>query len=373
MDNTYIWQGEGWHHFSWDHAAVDSLLTLAKSVQRDFYRHSSFLRLQDQGEILVQEALTTSAIEGEFLDSASIRSSVARRLGLPQAGLPDISRHSDGLVEVLIDATIRYQEPLTEGRLFGWHAALFPTGYSGMHKIKVGAWRTLSSPMEVISGPMGKEKVHFEAPPSSQVIKEMNQFLAWWESPDQEISGILRAGIAHFWFVTIHPFEDGNGRITRAITDMALAQDEKSGKRLYSLSSQILADKKRYYEVLEKTQKGSGDITEWLLWFLTLFVQSIQHSHKLIEKSILIGKFYLFHAATALNERQRKVLIKLLDALHDEFEGGMNNKKYCHITKTSTETSKRDLKDLVEKSVLLQNEGGGRSTSYRLNRSFVDV
>lgn len=320
-----------------------------------------------QAEVLVEEAFTTAAIEGEKLDRDSIRSSVARRLGLPTAGLPPTVRHVDGLVEMLIDATSRHDDPLSRDRLKGWHAALFPTGYSGMHKILIGEWREGSDPMRVVSGPIGKERVHYEAPPAHRLEGEMAQFLEWWHSPSPEImDGLIRAGLAHFWFVSIHPFEDGNGRIARAITDMALAQDECTGRRLYSMSAQINAERDDYYRVLERNQRGDGDVTDWQVWFLGCLERSIHRSEAEVQTALQKARFWQSHAETDLNERQRKVVNRLLDAGPGKFEGGLTNRKYVGMTKVSRETAKRDIADLVGKGILVRNPGGGRSVSYDL-------
>ena len=364
----YIWQNNSWTNFTWESEKLVSSLSNAKKAQGYILGQADFFELRYLGEIIAEEAYTTSAIEGENLDKDAIRSSVAKRLGLPTAGLTKETRNSDGLVELLIDAIRGHDKRLTKERIWGWQASLFPTGFSGIHKISVGEWRKGDTPMQVISGPMGKEKVHFEAPPSTSVEKEMIKFLDWWNTPPDELDGLIRAAIAHLWFVTIHPFDDGNGRIARAITDMALAQDEKINKRLYSLSSQIIKDKKNYYDILEKTQKGQGDITEWINWFLDMFYRSIENSKSKIEKSLYIGKFYKFYAQVELNERQKKVIQRLLDCLPEDFRGGLTNKNYVAMTKISPGTAKRDLADLVNKSILIPNEGKGRSVSYRLNR-----
>ena len=366
----YVWQNESWTDFTWKIEEVFTALMKAKKAQGYILAQSEFFELRDLAEIITDEAYTTSFIEGEDLDKNAIRSSVARRLGLPTGGLPEVKRNADGLVEILIDATTNYSTPLVKERLFAWHAALFPTGHSGMHKIKVAEWRAPGTPMQVVSGPMGKEKVHYVAPPSEEVPKEVEKFIKWWNKPPAELDGIVRAAIAHFWFVSIHPFEDGNGRLARCITDMALAQEEKTSKRLYSLSSQIIEDKKRYYNILEKSQKGGGDITEWIVWFLEMFTRSIESSNDLIDKSIFINRFYKRITNIKLNERQKKVIKKLLEHLPEDFQGGLTNKKYVSMTKTSSESAKRDLKDLLEKKIILVNEGRGRSTSYRLNRDF---
>lgn len=362
----YIWQKPNWPDFHWKAEQILLNLSQAKKNQGFVLGQAQFLELKHHAEFLVEETLATSAIEGEMLDKNGIRSSVARRLGLPTAGLSGPKRNGDGVVEMLLDATQRYNKPLSQGRLFGWQSSLFPTGFSGIDKITVGAWRKGDEPMRVVSGSMGKEIVHYEAPPSKKVSKEMEQFLKWWNTKDIGVDGLIRAGIAHLWFVTIHPFDDGNGRIARAITDMALAQDESNSMRTYSLSSQILKEREDYYEILEKTQKGNGDITEWLQWFLGMFARGLDNSRSIIERSIFIGKFYS-HYGTALNERQGKVLKKMLEVYPEEFTGGMTNQKYVSITRVSSETAKRDIKDLVDKKIFLQNEGGGRSTSYRLN------
>lgn len=366
----YLWQYPSWPNFKWDQNAIFKILLDAKKSQAFILAQVSLFELNDQMEFFTEEAYTTSAIEGEILDREAIRSSVARRLGLETAGMPQIKRESDGLVEILMDATTNYQRKLDHERLYSWHAALFPTAYSGINKILVGEYRKGEDPMRVISGRIGKEKIHYETPPSNQVRKEMNCFLKWWNAYDNECDGIVRAAIAHLWFVSIHPFDDGNGRIARAITDMALAKEEKTSKRLYSLSAQTLRDKKNYYEVLEKTQKGEGEITDWIRWFISMFIQSIDNSKKVIEKSLFIGKFYKNFADKKFNERQWKVIKKLLEHLPEDFTGGLTNKKYVSMTGASSESAKRDLRDLVEQGVLLVNEKKGRSTSYRLNKNF---
>ncbi|MBF0363611.1 MAG: Fic family protein [Oligoflexia bacterium] len=330
----------------------ESLLE-AKKSQAFILGQANFFEAKDEMEFFTEEAFTTSAIEGEMLDKDTIRSSVAKRLGLETAGLPQIKKNSDGLVEVLVDATTNFKQKLTHKRLCSWKAALFPTAYSGINKIKVGIYRKGDAPMRVVSGRIGKEKIHYQAPPSDKVQEEMDRFLRWWNTRSDKVDGIVRAAIAHIWFVSIHPFDDGNGRIARAITDMALAQEEKTSKRLYSLSLQILKDKKNYYDVLESTQKGDGDITKWIQWFLSMFTQSIKNSKTVIEKSIFIGKFYKTYADKNFNDRQWKVIRKLLEYLPEDFTGGLTNKKYVSMTNASSETAKRDLKDLLDKEVLL--------------------
>ncbi len=349
----YIWQNEDWTNFRWDSGGILTALSEARSQQGYILGQAESFELKDQGDLITREALSTSALEGESLDKDAIRSSVARRLGGDKRG-------GDGLVDLLLDATRNYETRLTPERLWAWQAALFPTGYSGMFKIRTGGWRTGSQPMRV---------GHFEAPPSERVGNEMRAFLKWWNNSENKLDGILRAAIAHFRFVTIHPFEDGNGRLSRALTDMALAQDEKTGMRLYSLSSQIMNDKSEYYRILEETQKGRGDITGWLIWFLTMFGESIENSKKLIRTSLFLGKYFRDLSEIHLRERQLKVLKKMLESYPEEFQGGLTNRKYVAMTKVSPETAKRDLKEMLVKGVLIPGNGKGRSVNYRLNRT----
>ncbi len=319
-----------------------------------------------EADLICEEALTTAAIEGESLSRDHVRSSVARRLGLPTAGLPTPPRPVDGLVDILVDATRGHQQPLTLMRLLGWHAALFPTGYSGLVKIPTGCFRMGADPMQVVSGPIGKEIVHFEAPPAVDIPLEMERFLGWFNAPAEAIDGLLRAAITHFWFVTLHPFADGNGRLARTLTDMALAQDEHSPIRLYSMSAQIMSRREDYYRILQETQQGDGEITSWMLWFLSCLQEAIHHSQKLVQKSVDSAVFWQRLAEHVINERQRKVILRLLEAEPEGFLGGLSNEKYRKIAQTSRETAKRDLADLVKKGVLIKNEGLGRSTRYAL-------
>jgi Fic family protein len=326
------------------------------------------VRQQAQAEVLVEEALKTSEIEGERLDPNAVRSSVARRLGLPSGGLTAVKdRKADGVVEVLLDATQHHDRKLTARRLFGWHAALFPTGYSGMQRIRVAAWRDdQEGPMQVVSGPVGRQKVHYEALPADRVEEEMKRLLRWWEENRSSVDGVLRAGVAHLWFVAIHPFEDGNGRLARTLTDMAFAQDEKLSTRFYSLSSQIMAERNDYYDVLEHTNRGDGDLTEWLRWFLGCTGRAISRSERLLANVLLKARFWRRHAQTELNARQLKAIARLLEAGPDGFEGRLTNRKYANLTHTSRATAQRELSDLVSKGVLGRNPGGGRSASYDL-------
>jgi len=367
---TYIWECKSWPDLNWRNEGLVEQLGRTRLVQGKLVSRVDALGLnlsrEARAEILTEETIKTSAIEGEVLSEDSVRSSVAKQLGLPTAGLPPPDRYIDGLVEVLLDATSRYDEPLTAKRIRAWQAALFPTGYSGMHRIRVGRWRGGAEPMRVVSGPVGREKIHFEAPPHDRLDDEMKQFISWWRSSLGKTEGFLRAGIAHLRFVTIHPFEDGNGRIARALTDMALAQDEKLEKRFYSLSSQIMAERNGYYDILERTQHGDGDITEWLMWFLECSERAINKSELLIARVLAKAGFWKVHNETDMNRRQRKVVNRLLDAGPAGFEGGLSTRKYVSMTKASRATAYREISDLVEKGILEPNEGKGRSTSYNI-------
>jgi Fic family protein len=368
----YIWQFPTWPEFRWDSAVLLKLLGDCRFQQGSLLaqmRELGFeVQQQARAEVLIEEALKTSEIEGVRLDTRAVRSSVARRLGLPSAGLAEVNNPlADGVVEILIDATQNHGRKLTAERLFGWHAALFPTGYSGMHKIQVADWRDdREGPMQVVSGPMGREKVHYQAPPADSLKDEMKRFFLWWNKNRNEMDGILRAGVAHLWFVSVHPFDDGNGRIARTLTDMALAQDENLATRCYSLSSQIMAERDAYYKVLERTNKKDGDISEWLKWFLACMSRAILSSNRLLSNVMQKARFWKRHAQTDLNDRQRKAINRLLDAGPGGFEGGLTNRKYAGVTHVSRATAQRELADLVNKGILRPNPGGGRSVSYGL-------
>lgn len=308
---------------------------------------------------LTLDVVKSSEIEGELLNYDQVRSSIARRLGINTAGLVSGSRHVEGVVEMMLDATQRYTLPLTEKRLFGWHSALFPTGYSGPYEIEVGRYRT--GEMQVVSGAMGKEKVHYEAVKPGLVKTEMDKFLDWFNN-ENSLDPVLKAAIAHFWLIIIHPFDDGNGRIGRAITDMLLARAEGSGERFYSMSNQILAERKRYYEVLQKVQHSSGDITEWIDWFLHCLKNAMLSTENTTQKILRKAEFWKLHEHTPINERQRLILNKLFD----DFEGKLQTSKWAKIVKTSTDTALRDIKDLVEKGILKQTDEGGRNANYEL-------
>lgn len=362
----YIWQQKNWPKFVWDETKIINTLAQARKAQGQLIAFAGEIGLEIQAQIISADAQETSAIEGEKLDLASIRSSVLRRLGIETNFTSNNHRNIDGLVDMLIDATTNYSQPLTAKRLKGWQAGLFPTGYSSIHEVKVGEWRSSKETMQVISGQIGKAKVHFIAPPSDQIKNEMDEFIAWFNSKINKQDGLIRAAIAHLWFITIHPFEDGNGRVARAITDLALAQDEANQKRCYSLSVQISQQRKEYYQILEKSQKGNLDITDWILWFLKVFIKAIEKSKTTIQKVKLINNFWKNQVATELNARQKKVLQKMLECEPEGFIGGMTNKKYVSIAKVSPATAKRDLADLVKKKLLKKNESKGRSVSYSL-------
>ena len=311
---------------------------------------------------LTEDVVKSSEIEGEKLDTAQVRSSIARRLGMDVGGVIATDRDVEGVVEMMLDATGDYAEPLSVERLFDWHAALFPTGRSGMQRINVGTWRDdRRGPMQVVSGPMGKERVHYEAPAADRVPAEMEQFLNWYARPG-DMDELLIAGLAHLWFVTIHPFDDGNGRIARAIADMTLARSEQTGQRFYSMSAQISLERSGYYTTLERTQKGELDVTPWQDWFLNCLLRAIEGAGDTLTTVLEKARFWQRFAAESLNERQIKVLNRLLDG----FEGEMTSSKWGKIAKCSQDTAYRDIVDLVERGALQKDPGGGRSTSYSL-------
>jgi Fic family protein len=369
IHSGWIWQDPSWPEFRWDSGALAGTLGRARLAQGKALGATrlldSSLTVEAIAAVLVEDGVTTSAIEGERLDPLAVRSSVARRLGLPTAGLPAAPRAVHGLVEVLLDATRNHDQPLTEARLVAWQAALFPTGYSGLRKIRTGSLRG-RSPMRVVSGPIGCERVHFEAPPRTGLAAEVARFLAWFKEAPASLDGLVRAGLAHLWFVTLHPFEDGNGRLARAITDMAVAQDERQPMRAFSLSAQLLREREAYYAILERTQRGGLDVTPWLAWFLDQVERAAEATQVTIADTLAKAQFWLRHQQTDLGERQRKVLNRMLDAGRDGFEGGMNTRKYANLTHTSRATAYRELADLVAKGCLEPTGAGGRSTGYRL-------
>jgi len=362
----YIHEKENWTDFTWDNKKVMIKLGEARNQQGRLLGKMESLGFDLQNEAVLNtltlDVIKSSEIEGEFLDVEQVRSSIARRLGIDIAGAVESERHVDGLVEMMLDATQKYDLPLTKNRLFGWHAALFPSGWSNLYKITVADWRKdTTGPMQVVSGPMGKEKVHYQAPSSDRIEPEMIKFLDWFEN-EHEIDLVLKAAIAHLWFVTIHPFDDGNGRITRAITDMTLARSDKSIRRFYSMSAQIRVERKQYYENLEKTQKGNSDITEWILWFLQCLVNAIDSTEETLSKILHKAEFWKFHSTTILNDRQQKIINRLLDG----FDGKLTTSKWAKINKCSQDTALRDIQDLIKKNILQKEGSGGRSTNYEL-------
>jgi Fic family protein len=312
---------------------------------------------------LTEDVLKSSEIEGEMLDADQVRSSVARRLGIDIGGLQPADRHVDGVVEMMLDATQHYQQPLTSERLFGWHASLFPAGRSGMHRITVGAWRDdRSAPMQVVSGPVGRERVHFEAPPAARLDDEMRRFNEWFNS-DTKLEPVLKAALAHLWFVTIHPFDDGNGRIARAIADLSLARSEGSSQRFYSMSAQIRDERAEYYRILEQTQRATMDVTAWMEWFLGCLTRAIEGAHGALTSVMAKSRYWEKLRDVPMNERQRLMIAKLIDG----FEGKLTSSKWAALTKSSPDTALRDIQQLVDHGVLVRNAAGGRSTSYSLN------
>jgi len=363
---TYIYQRPRWPEFTWDSEAVAGPLAAVRHKQGKHLGRMEALGFEYRTEAsltaLTDEVVKSSAIEGENLDPKEVRSSIARKLGLDVAGLVKPGRKVEGVVEMMLDATRNFDRPLTAERLFGWQAALFPTGRSGTHRITVGAWRTHEAgPMQVVSGPIGRERVHFQAPEAGRLKSEMERFLEWF-AEQSEIDPVLRAAIAHFWFVTIHPFEDGNGRIARAIADMALAQADGTKDRFYSMSSAIETERREYYSQLESAQRGSLDITGWIAWFLGCLDRAIQQADKTLGSVFHKAKLWQRINPNPVNERQRNVINRMFD----DFKGHLTTSKYAKLAKCSTDTALRDIRELLERGIIVKNPGGGRSTSYRL-------
>ena len=362
----YIWQRSGWPDFRWDDTRLIEPLAAARLKQGrllgSMARLGFDLKLEAQLDALTEDVIKRSEIEGDILDRNSARSSIARRLGVPEAAVTPADRRTEGVVEMMLDATENHEVPLTRERLLQWQAALFPTGYSGMHRVKTGSWRDdAAGPMQVVSGPIGRQRVHYEAPPAQQLEAEVRCFLDWFNAkPGPE--GLLRAGLAHFWFVTIHPFDDGNGRVARAIADQALAQSEASAQRFYSMSSQIRNERSDYYSMLERAQKSDVDVTEWLVWFLGCFSRAIDGAEATSANVLRKADFWQRHAGEPFSDRQKGVLNRYLDG----FEGNLTAKKWAALTKVSIPTAQRDINDLVERAVLRRNPGGSKNTSYDL-------
>ena len=363
---TYIHELEGWPAFTWNAAALaEPLAAVSRRQGRLIGRMEALgfsLREEAVLQTLTQDVVKSSEIEGEVLDPGQVRSSLARRLGMDAGALAPVDRNVEGMVEMMLDATQRYAAPLTEDRLFGWHAALFPTGRSGLSRIVVGGWRNdANGPMRVVSGSIGRERVHFEAPAAERLPAEMRAFLEWFDGPPRT-DPVLKAALAHLWFVTVHPFEDGNGRTARAVSDMALARSEGTPQRFYSLSAQIQAERSAYYGALEAAQKGGLDVTGWMLWFLGCLERAFDGAEQTLAAVLRKARFWEAHAAEPFNERQRRVLNALLDG----FEGKLTSSKYASLTKTSQDTAARDINDLLGCGVLVRGPVGGRGASYDL-------
>lgn len=359
----YIYEYDNWPEFTWDDKKIGGILGKVRNLQGKIYGQMGTLGFLIKEETILStltlDVLKSSEIEGEFLNYEQVRSSIARRLGIEYAGIVHVDRNVEGVVEMMLDATQSYDKILDQERIFGWQAALFPSGWSGIHRIDTGCYR--DGVIQVVSGPMGKEKIHFQAPSPNEVKKEMDVFLNWFNK-ETEIDDVLKAAIAHFWFIIIHPFDDGNGRIARAISDMLLARAEKSTQRFYSLSNQILIEKKRYYDVLQKVQHSSGEIKDWLDWFLNCLLRSLENADDTLKLVFKKADFWDKNQETVLNSRQRIMLNKMFDG----FEGKLKSSKWAKITKCSADTALRDIKDLIEKGILKQEELGGRSTNYDL-------
>jgi Fic family protein len=368
-DYKYLWQASDWPDWRFDLAALAEPMVKVSHAQGLLMGRLAdagmALRNQANLDALTEDVVKTSEIEGEQLNVESVRSSIARRLGVDIGALAPVDRYAEGVVEMVLDATANCHAPVSRERLFGWHAALFPTGYSGLSTIRIGAWRDdVSGPMQVVSGPIGRHKVHFEAPPADRLESETRRFLDWLNSPSTE-PPLLKAGLGHLWFVTLHPFDDGNGRIARAIGDLLLARADGSPQRFYSLSAQIQRERKTYYDILERTQKQSMDVTEWLAWFLDTLHRAVDEAQHTLDAVLIKARFWQCWATTPLNERQ----VKLLNRLLDGFEGKLTSSKWAAIAKCSPDTALRDINDLLARGVLRKSDAGGRSTSYVLNES----
>lgn len=366
MNNMYIHQRSSWPHFTWDIATVAKLLVTVRHKQGRLVGRMEGLGFSLREEAVLQtltlDVMKSNEIEGEILDANHVRSSIARKLGMDIGALAPADRHIEGVVEMVMDATQNFSLLLSDARLFGWQAALFSTGRSGLFKIKVGNWRDASKdPMQVVSGAMGRERVHFEAPSAERVAVEMEIFIAWLNQ-NNDLDAVLKAALAHLWFVTIHPFDDGNGRIARTITDLQLARSDNSSQRFYSMSAQIQLERKQYYDILEKTQKGDLDVTEWLEWLLSCLDRALATTETTLETVLRKSRYWTFFNQKDLNDRQKLMLNKLLDG----FEGKLNTSKWAKITKVSADTALRDIQNLVEQGVLEKEDSGGRSTSYCL-------
>lgn len=362
----YLHQNKGWPNFKWDSDTLLPYVSKVRDLQGRLIGRMEgmgfVLRKEAVLETLTEDVVKSSEIEGELLDPEQVRSSVARRLGMEISGLPNASRGVEGVVEMMLDATQKYNDPLTKDRMCGWHAALFPTGRSGMNKITVGDWRKdEQGPMQVVSGAIGKEKVHYTAPEAPRLEEEMKRFIKWFNT-DKSMEPVIRSAIAHLWFVSIHPFDDGNGRIARAIADSQLARADRTNQRFYSMSAQIMRSKKGYYNILETTQKGSIDISQWLVWYFERLVDALEATNETLSKIMVKAKFWELHKNTQFNKRQ----IEMINKLQGDFVGKLHSSKWAKMTKVHRDTARRDIQDLIEKGVLSDPGAGGRSTNYIL-------
>jgi Fic family protein len=365
--DTYIYQNKNWPHFTWNYDDLSFTLGKVRNMQGKLVGKMESLgfNLREEAvlETMTLDILKSTEIEGEMLNPDQVRSSLARRLGIDISGLVASDRNVDGIVDLMLDATQHYKENLTSERLFGWHSALFPTGRSGIYRITVGNWRKDSTgPMQVVSGALGKEKVHFQAPDAAKLDNEMAAFIDWFNK-EEKLDPVIKAGVAHLWFVTVHPFDDGNGRIARALADMLLARSDGSSQRFYSMSAQIRLERKGYYDILEQIQKGTLDITDWLKWFLNCLLNALNSTDTILSKVLYKAQFWNKYASTTLNERQKLLLNKLLDG----FIGKLTSSKWAKIAKCSADTALRDIQDLINKGILHKESSGGRSTNYELN------
>lgn len=367
-EKTYVWQDTDWPNWRYDLAALSMPLAEVSRAQGLLLGRLADVGIALRGQAsltaLTEDVVKTSEIEGEVLNVESVRSSIARRLGVDIGAVAPVDRHVEGVVDMVLDATANADAPLTAERLYAWHAALFPTGYSGVSKLTVGQWRNdADGPMQVVSGPVGRRRVHFQAPPAAALHAQITQFLSWANAQTDE-SMLIKAGLAHLWFVTLHPFDDGNGRIARAVGDLFLARADRSPQRFYSLSAQIQRERKDYYDILEATQKGSLDVTAWLVWFLGALGRAISSAQTTLDTVLVKASFWQRWVGTSLNERQ----VKLLNRLLDGFEGKLTSSKWAAIAKCSPDTALRDITQLLDLGVLNKTPGGGRSTGYELAR-----
>lgn len=371
----YIYEHSNWPNFSWRESEINALFGEVRHLQGKISAFMNSIGLTSKEEAhltnLTLDVVKSSEIEGEKLDYNQVRSSIARRLGINVGGLIPAKRNVEGIVEMMLDATQNHMTPLTNERLYGWHSALFPSGFSGMHKIEVARYRT--GEMQIVSGAMGKEKVHYEAIPAGKVKEEMETFIRWFNQSSQNkndhsyqntssIDPVIKSAIAHFWFIIIHPFDDGNGRIARALSDMMLARADRTPERFYSMSTQIMEERKQYYAILKKAQYSDGDITDWLVWFLSCLKNALLSTEQTLQRIMRKTDFWRIHEHTAINARQRLMINKLFDG----FDGKLKSSKWAKITKCSTDTALRDIKDLIDKGILKQEKEGGRSTNYEL-------